>query len=317
MIRLLAICLTVTLILSPLPALAQEPYEGAITGQVINDTEGGTIGGVEVTLITYVDNALADSRTSITDDNGAFIFDNIDIEHTYLVSAKYQEVDYYYQVVFESGDKTAYVPVGVCEVTITDEAIRVGKAHIVIELEEESLHITEIFWMFNEGDRTITGTNGVLFFTLPDDSYGLEAPQELMIDYVLLDNHRLTYLVPFPPGERQLIYSYNLPRPDRDEAVIPFIVDYPADSLEIMVAGEDIEVTVSRLAPADPVFAETGERFIHFEGADITRGSTVEVIISGLKKGPSLPIFVWIIIATVVAGAAVFLLSRRRQGKSE
>lgn len=317
MMKSIIVGLVLVLLLLPAPALAQEQVDGVITGQVTNDTEGGVIGGIEVTLITYIDNMLADSRTSITDSDGVFIFDNVDIEHTYLVSARYQDVDYYYQVVFEPEETTAYISVGVCEVTTTDEAIRIGKAHIVIELEEEGLHVTEIFWLFNDGDRTLTGTDGVLLFTLPVGSYDFEAPQELMIDYVLLDNHRLAYLVPFPPGERQLIYSYTLPRPDMDEVVIPFIVDYPADSLEVMVTGEDIEVTVNRLAPADPVFAETGARFIHFEGADISRGSTVEITISGLNTGASLPVYVWIIIATVVAGAAIYLLSRRRLGKSK
>jgi hypothetical protein len=90
----------VLVLLLPAPALAQQQVDGVITGQVTNDTEGGVIGGIEVTLITYIDNMLADSRTSITDSDGVFIFDNVDIEHTYLVSARYQDVDYYYQVVF-------------------------------------------------------------------------------------------------------------------------------------------------------------------------------------------------------------------------
>jgi hypothetical protein len=315
MIRLIMVGLVLAVLSLPVPALAQEQDNGVITGQVINDTIGSVVSGVEVTLIIYIDNVLADSITTVTGNDGSFIFDNINLEHTYLISAKYREVDYYYQVIFEPGETTAYVSVGVCDITTDDGAIRIGKAHIVIELEEESFHITEIIWLFNDGDRTLTGTDSVLLFTLPDGADDFEAPQELMIDYVLLDNNRLTYLVPFPPGGRQLIYSYSLARPDLDEAVIPFTVDYPADSLEIMAAGEDIEVTVSRLAPADPVFAETGERFIHFVGSDITRGGIIEVTISGLSTGLSIPLLVLIIVAAVVAGGAIGFFSIRKVGK--
>ncbi len=314
MIRKLSVFLIILFLLLPVQALAQESDEGEILGQVINDTAGGSVGGVPVTLIIYVDNQLADTATTVTDSNGEFSFTNIDMRHTYLISVKYEEVDYYYQVVFEPGETTVYVTAGVCDVTTSDEAIRIGKAHAVIELEEE-FRITEVFWLFNDGNRTLTGTDSVLVFTLPDGAYDFGAPQELMIDYQLLDNNRLTYLVPFPPGERQLIFSYSLARLDDDEISIPVTVDYPADSLEIMVAGEDIEVVVSRLAPADPVFGETGERFIHFEGANITRSSTIEVTISGLAAGTSVPIAVWIIVAAIVCGAIIYLLSSKGKGK--
>ena len=315
MIRLIMVGMVLAVLSIPVPAFAQEQDNGIITGQVINDTTGGVASGVEVSLIIYIDNMLADSIRTVTGNDGSFVFDNVNLEHTYLISAKYQEVDYYYQVIFEPGETTAYVSVGVCDTTNDDEAIRIGKAHIVIELEEESFHITEIIWLFNDGDWTLTGTDSVLLFTLPDSADGFEAPQELMIDYVLLGNNRIAYLVPFPPGERQLIYSYSLARPDADEAIIPFTVDYPADSLEIMAAGEGIEVTVSRLAPADPVFAETGERFIHFEGSDITRGGIIEVTISGLSTGSSILLLVLIIVAAVVAGGAIGFLSIRKVGK--
>ena len=90
----------------PVPAFAQEQDNGIITGQVINDTTGGVASGVEVSLIIYIDNMLADSIRTVTGNDGSFVFDNVNLEHTYLISAKYQEVDYYYQVIFEPGETT-------------------------------------------------------------------------------------------------------------------------------------------------------------------------------------------------------------------
>ncbi|MEE8619296.1 MAG: hypothetical protein V3S84_04120, partial [Dehalococcoidales bacterium] len=231
-----------------------------------------------------------------------------------LASARYVEVDYYYPVVFDPGETTAYVEIGVCDTTTSDQAIRIGLAHTIINIEEESLQVTEVFWLVNDGDRTYTGTDGVLVFTLTEGATVFEAPQELMLDYQFLDNNRVTYLVPFPPGERQLVYSYRLTKPSSNELAIPLEVHYPTDVLELMIAGEDIEVAVTQLAPAEPVVTDTGERFIHFRGENLSRGTVVNLRLSNLS-GSSVPysVILYVIIGVVIAGTAVYLMKRMRK----
>jgi hypothetical protein len=301
----------------PGTAFAQEPAEGIINGQVINDTEGGgSVAGVEVTLITYINDMIADTRIAETDVEGKFHFDNVTIEHTYLVLANYLEVGYYYPVEFEPGETTAYVEMGVCDATTSDQAIRVGLAHTIVSVEEESLLVTEVFWLVNDGDRTYTGTDGVLIFTLPEGATSFEAPQELMPDYKLLGDNRVTYLVPFPPGERQLIYSYRLAKPDSNELTIPLEINYPTDSLELMVGGEGVEVSAVQLAPAEPVVTDTGERFIHFRGENLPRGTTIDFRLSNLSEGGLFFTVFWVIIAVVIVGVAVYLMKKRKSGNA-
>ncbi len=315
MYRLIIILAFLLVFELPGTALAQAPAEGVISGQVINGTEeGGSVAGTEVTLLTYIDDVLAETRTAETDAEGKFHFDNVAIEHQHWLSPKYMGVDYYYEAVFDSGETTAYVEVGVCDTTTSDQAIRVGLAHTIVNVEEESLLVTEVFWLVNDGDRTYIGTNGVLVFTLPEGATSFEAPQELMSDYQYLGDNRLTYLVPFPPGERQLVYAYRLTKPDSNELSIPIEINYPTDSLELMVGGEDIEVTVTQLAPAEPVVTDTGERFIHFQGANLPRGTTIDFHLSNLSgDGNIFFVILWIIIAVVIAGAAVYLVRKRRK----
>ena len=312
MLRLIAIAVILSVFVIPAAAFAQESVAGTINGQVINGTEGGSItAGVEITLLTYVNDALAGTMTTRTDEEGRFQFDVASTEHTYLVSARYREVDYYYLVVFEPGETVTYIEVGVCDTTTSDEAIRVGLAHAIISVEEESIQVSQVYWLVNDEDRTYVGTDHVLVFTLPDGAYGFNAPQELMLDYQLLDDNKVTYLVPFPPGERQLIFSYKLAKPDSNDLGIPLAIDYPTNSFELMVGGEDIEVIVGQLAPAEPVLADTGERFIHFQGSGFARGNVINVAISGLLAARSLPYVILSVIITAVAVIIVVYMVRR------
>jgi len=322
--RYLITMLTVLFIIGlPAAAFAQETAEGTVYGQVINGTEGGgSVAGVEITLITYIDNILAGTRTTETDGEGAFRFDGVNPEHAYLVSAKYMDVDYYYPVAFDAGEVTAYVEAGVCDATGSDAKIMVGLTRKIVHVEEESLLVTEVYWLVNDGDMTYAGADGVLFFQLPQEAYCFEAPEEMMIDFQLLDDNRVTYLVPFPPGERQLVYSYRLARLDSDELDISLVADYPTDYFELLVAGEGVEVAVSQLAPAEPVVTDDGERFIYFQGQDLSRSAMIGIHLSGLSGGGGFPLFVlWVIIAVVVAGAAVYIIymirKKKRSGTGE
>ncbi len=317
--RLIMIILVILLVwVLPATALAQEPAAGTIEGQVINGTEGGgSVAGVEVTLIMFIDNVMAGTMAGLTDDEGKFQFLNIDIQNEYVVSAKYMEVDYYYTVSFIPGETTAYVEVGVCDATTSDEAIRIVLAHTIMDISEEDIVVTQVFQLVNDGDKTYAGTDSMLAFTLPEGVYSYEAPQYLMQDYQLLDDNRLAYLVPFPPGERQLIFSYSLAMPDSKELTIPFVVDYPTDSMQLLVSGEDIEVATAELTPGGPIYTDTGERYIRFWGEDIPRGTVINILISNLPGGGVvLFIIIGVVIVVIIAGIAVFMFRKKRRQKT-
>jgi hypothetical protein len=312
---IITVFIVLFLLALPVSAYAQEPAKGLIDGRVVNDTAGGgSVAGVEITLIVYIDNAIAETKTAITDEEGKFQFDEVDIEHTYLVSAKYMDVDYYYPVTFEEGEATAEVEVGVCNVTSSDDAISAGVVHTVIEVEEESLLITSVHWMVNDADTTYVGSEGVLVFALPEGAYDFAAPEDLLIDFEFLEINKVAYLVPFPPGDRELVYSYRLMKPDAAEFSIPINIDYPTDSLEILVGGENIEVTASQLAPAEPVVTSTGQRLIHYQGTDLPRDTTVSIQISSLDSDGTSPVIIlWIVIGAVIVGIAIYLINRKRK----
>jgi hypothetical protein len=315
----IAVFIALLLLGMPVSSYAQESNTGIINGQVVNNSGGGgSVAGVEITLIVYIDNMIAETRTATTDGEGKFQFTDVAIEHTYLVSARYMDVDYYYPVAFDVDTATAYVEAGVCNVTSSDDAIRASIVHTVIEVEEESLVISNLYSLVNDADTTYIGNQGVLVFTLPEGAYDFTAPSDLMIDYEILDGNKVTYLVPFPPGERQLSYSCKLLKPDADKLDIPVIIDYPTDNLEVLVSGENVEVAVSQLAPAEPVVADTGKRFIHFQGRDIPRGAVINLKLSGLSGESTSRIWLlWVGIGVVVVGMVIYIIVRKKKAVAD
>lgn len=319
------IVIIVTSLLSLLPAtaLADESDTGTISGQVINNTEGGgSVAGIEISLITYVDGVADEDKIekTTTDGEGRFQFDDVAIENEYLVSVTYMEVSYYYLAVFEDGETTADVEVYVFDTTDSDEFIRVEQAHTIISVvsaEENSsvgedyLLVTEFFVLVNDGDKTYVGTNGVLVFTLPQGATDVQVSQGEVSNYELLDDNRLTYLVPIPPEERQVSYSYTLPIPSLNSLTIPLQVHYPTDALDVMVSGEGIEVTTTQLIYADPVVMGTGKKFIHFRSEDLSRGTVISLHFSkAAGVGGTLFVVLYVIVGVVIAGIAVYLVKR-------
>ena len=316
--RYFVIIYTVILLLIGVPtfAFAQEPVEeGTISGQVVNDTQGGCIVvGVEITLLVYIDDTLADSTTTRTDEEGKFIFDGINLELDYLIAARYLDVDYYYPVEFEPGTTTAHVEVGVCDTTDSDDFIRSGLTRKIVDFEEESLKITEVHWLVNDGEKTYVRADGVLDFTLPEGAFEFEAPEQLVIDFQFLEGDMVTYLVPFPPGERQLAYAYRIPKPDAVEFDVLLSVDYPTDSLEVLMGGEYIEAAVTQLAPAEPVVSDSGESYIRFQGTNLPHSTVINLRLSDLSRSNGFPLYIlWIIIAVVIVGIAIYMIRRKKR----
>jgi len=299
-------------------AIAQGSSNGVVEGQVINGTEGGgSVAGLEVSLITYIDDVMSDTQTTRTNEEGRFQFSGLSAEHSYVVSVNYMEVNYYYPVIFDTGKMEGFIEVPVCDATTSDQAIRITLAHKIIWIEEENILITEMLSLYNHGDRTYVGVKDsnqeVLVFTLPEGATDFEAPPELMRDYLFLGTSKLAYAVPFPPGERQLVYSYKLAKPSSNDYVLTLDIDYPTDRLDVMVGGEVDEIASTQLAPAEPVETGTGEWFIHFQRENLSGGTTVDIYISNLPRNSQVASVVpWIIVAVVIIGVVVYVVRRKK-----
>ena len=322
--RLLVAILAIFFIFGqPSLAMAEESDDGIIDGQLILQTgNGDSLAEVDVILVFFTDEMVKETRTTQTDAQGKFKFTGLSTDREYMVLVYYGGIDYYYPLVFGAGETRIPIEVSVCDTTTSDERIRVILAHVIIYAAEESVSVTEVLLLVNDGDRTYVGAKeatavekqGSLIFTLPEGASDFDAPPELMQDYMFLDNNKVADTVPFPPGERQLVYSYKLAKEVSSDFILNLVIDYPTDRIEVMVKGADIEVSSPQLRPEEPVDSDTGERFMHLSGENLLRGDTVEISLSILPGGGRVvsPI-VWFIAAVVILGISIYVVRRKKR----
>ena len=303
-------------------AFAQEQVDGTIEGQVVNQSEGGgSVVDLSVSLISGgEEEGAAETRTARTDGEGRFQFSNIPVESSYLVRVDYMKIAYYYPLDFSDTETTISIEIPVCDTTASDQAIRIAWHHIVVRIQEEDISVTEVILLVNDGDRTYVGSEatsfegkqGTLVFTMPPGAMQFEVPEDSAEDYLLVDNMVVTTMV-FPPGEKQLLYYYQLATSESGDFTINLKADYPTDAMDVMVTGEDTEVSSARLAPADPVETDDGQHYVHFTGEYLDRGDAIDIRLARSSGGSGmLAIVLWIVGAVVVLCMLVYLVRRSR-----
>ena len=303
-------------------AFAQEQVDGTIEGQVVNQSEGGgSVVDLSVSLISGgEEEGAAETRTARTDGEGRFQFSNIPVESSYLVRVDYMKIAYYYPLDFSDTETTISIEIPVCDTTASDQAIRIAWHHIVVRIQEEDISVTEVILLVNDGDRTCVGSEatsfegkqGTLVFTMPPGAMQFEVPEDSAEDYLLVDNMVVTTMV-FPPGEKQLLYYYQLATSESGDFTINLKADYPTDAMDVMVTGEDTEVSSARLVPADPVETDDGQHYVHFTGEYLDRGDAIDIRLASSSGGSGmLAIVLWIVGAVVVLCMLVYLVRRSR-----
>ncbi len=320
---LLAAVAVLAILPFPGVAFAQEPVNGAIEGQVVNQSEdGGSVDDLSVSLIPVgEEEGTAQTRTTRTDGEGRFRFSNIPMESSYLVRVNYMKIAYYYPLDSSDTETTISIEIPVCDTTTSDQAIRIAWHHVVVRIQEDDIMVSEVILLVNDGDRTYVGSEatsfegkqGTLVFTLPPGAMRFEVPEDSAEDYLLVDNGTVVTTMVFPPGEKQLLYYYQMATSESGDFTIHLKADYPTDALDVMVTGEDIEVSSARLVPAEPVETDDGQQYVHFTGGYLDRGDAIDIRLSSSSgESGTLAVVLWTVGPVAALCLAVYLVRKSR-----
>jgi uncharacterized membrane protein len=312
---LLALCLAA-------PAAAQSGA-GTISGQVVNSTPGGgSVAGLEVTLVTYINGEPKDDTdTALTDASGNFTFAGLNTgqEYNYAAAVSYQDVTYASFLssgdlpAFPEGETSRSITIAVYETTRDDSSVRLMLAHMVLFAENQTLLASEYYLFVNNGDRTFIGKEGdpgVLHFSLPPGAAGLQVGFGPGQAQVVSAADGFWDTRPMSPGGSEVGYTYEMGlKSGKLDLSRP--IDYPTAQFDVLVPQGSLDVSGARLVAGEPVTV-SGMVLSDYVADNLTAGESLTMTISRPSRGGLSGLW-WALIgaAVVIVGFGLFYLFRR------
>jgi hypothetical protein len=268
------------LVIGGLPYIGRTEGMGRIRGIV--QREGQGFAEQRIMLIRFGPNQDVQRFPGQTDAAGRFFFENLETgpAFTYFVGIRYKEQLHRSEPVILQGEEPVEVVLEVSEPPAQEakgsEAppqLRIINRLMVIVGRGTHLEVREVIRVANTGTTPYLdkaghgGAAGIsLYLPLPQGHSNMSQVQGLNADYVHVDASALAYLAPLPPGEHQIVYTYNLPWHD-SLATILVERTLGTSMLDVLVEDEHLHAS-SDLAFGGRVTIEP-HVFAHFRGTNL------------------------------------------------
>jgi len=342
-------------------AQAQGEAQGVIEGTVVTGTAeaNGAVSGLEATLVIWQHGprtgassdgspnsestgsgsaaGTTERRTTLTDATGAFRFEGLSTgtDYVYSVSANYASVDYWSDgVQLTSDEPVASLELPVYETTTDADSIQVVLDHLAIQVNKgaQTIQVLNYVKLHNDGDRTLVaeGVNttttqpAALQLPLPKEASNITPMEGLIQENLSLTDGGLADSTPFPPGDREVVISYDLPY-SAASYVLERSIMYPTDKLAVLMPMGSVQIDSPQLPNRNETEME-GNKFLVMTGENLEAG-VVQLSLSGLPKADSgigaevLQPLVLIVAVLALGGALAYWRLRHRwaarAGRSE
>lgn len=265
------------LVTGGLPYMGHTEGVGRIRG--IIQREGKGFAEQRIMLIRFGPNQDVQRFPGQTDAAGRFLFENLETgpAFTYFVGIRYKDQLHRSEPVILQGEEPAEVVVEVSEPPAQESEaapqLRIMNRLMVIVGRDTHLEVREVIRVANTGTTPYIdkaghgGATGIsLYLPLPQGHSNMSQVQGLNAEYVHVDASGLAYLAPLPPGEHQIMYTYNLPWHNR-LATILVERTLGTSMLDVLVEDEHLHAS-SDLAFGGRVSIEP-HVFAHFRGTNL------------------------------------------------
>ncbi|HEM62079.1 MAG TPA: carboxypeptidase regulatory-like domain-containing protein [Chloroflexi bacterium] len=288
-----ALCAALIFLLVP-QALVLAQGEGVIEGQVLNGTSGAPLASVaelEIELYQVFQGSLSLVGTTTTDWQGRFTFEGLDTgaEHTYRFQLEYQGITYGAESAFPSDEDLIRVVATVYETTTSDSGLVVEQQHVLVDFEAGVLSVRELCVLNNASDTIYVGDGGTTAeFSLPDGALDLAFSDSAEAHHFVETEGGFAYVRPIMPGQREVLYSYEVPY-DGGQLVLSREITYPAARFDLMVADVGVQVESAQLEYQS--LTGGGETaYLHFQGEDLPAGQEIAVAFAGAPRMTEAPV---------------------------
>ncbi len=263
-------------------ALPAAAAAGTIRGTVVNTSTGTSVPcQVAVNLQVQVNGAFVGFRETISDAQGRFRFDGLPAGVVYLTGATRHGIFYPGpRICLTDLQPIARTKLSVCDAVAGPNPLVLTKMDVTIRPETGLLAVTESLLLDNPshtcyvGEAAHDGADPVtLALSIPPDFERTTFDLEFFGRRFTMVNNRLVTSVPWPPGQRELRYTYVL-RNTQEATRWKRPLDLPCSNVTIRVEGKSPnEVRCAMLRRT------AGENSVVFEsaGQEIPAGQVLQV----------------------------------------
>jgi mono/diheme cytochrome c family protein len=268
-----------------------EDGQGVVMGSVTNASGGDPISGAEVTLHGFDGMQLAVTDTSITDQEGSFIFENIELIHgrVFLATVEYSNATYASNIVTSDVQTNSLsLSIDAYETTTDASDLVIDRLHIFFDYTEPGIvQVIELYIVSNSGRKTVIGEasgDPVVTFLLPEGASNLQFQDGMLGDRYLPVSGGFADTTPVRPsaGEYQVLFGYELPYERQLEFVHP--LNMPAEAVVILQPNDGIRIRSDRLEDQGTRDVQ-GVSYQMYSGGPFPAGSHVSVTLSGRPGG--------------------------------
>jgi len=322
---LIAITGIILVLLSVSTFAVHAQTEGYIEGWLVNGTESGSsTSGQSVILTTYLDDIERNTRNTLTDDNGMFLFEGLDTApgYSYQVKTTFLSADYYSEdLEFVEGSENLSVALPVYDSTESDADISIMSSHVIIYVEEEDVFTTEFYLFHNNSDLTYIGTpysenmskRETFRLSLPQNAENLQIESESADAYIQSASGDLIYTRPVQPGTKEVAFSYMT---EYAGGTYTYTQDVfvPINNMELLING-DVTIAPSEFMVRNEPFQSQGATFQHFTATDVAPGEQLSLVLTESSSTGSKAEPFWIIIIIILVIIAAYLMYYLRKKK--
>jgi hypothetical protein len=286
----LVVALLMGLSLTVLTVHAQDTID--IEGRVQNGTAGKeTPPGLTITLQVFSSGQLMDTRETVGDDQGVFLFEGVEGGDSigYIISARYAEVPYFYESDYP-------LPPGPVELIVyegdgsIDAIVTTVYTLIVDRIDSTSrvVGVSELVGLTNIDDRTFVpdisdaGSMDFLRFSLPLNTTGLEVQSDMQGGQLIFVAQGFALTTPVTPGIHEIRYSYLSPYQD-GKMTFTHSFPYGADTFRVLLSQGLGRVSGTGLQEVEPlVFGDAAYWQLETHGLEV--GARVTLEFTGLAQ---------------------------------
>jgi hypothetical protein len=299
---------------------------GTITGVVVNATgEKTPLGGCQVVLRAMAGNESSICGETTADGQGRFVFNDLQLgeEYCYLPGANRDGVHFPgARVQLTAQRPCANVELLVYDSITAPSPLIIRRQDIAMKIQAGALSVTESIIVDNPTRRCYVGASSqkdsepiTMQLAIPSDFERTTFQMEFFGRRFNILGDKLVTSVPWPPGWRELKFTYVLPI-EKNKYLWQRPLDLPCEELRVRVQAADAREIVCNLA-AKPVIIPD-ELVYESRGKILPKGHVVRVELGRLPV-PLMAYARWLalmlLITSIIAGGGLTYAHRRRVSK--